>query len=579
MTVTPKPFVSYAPHGEDVVLWRALGDRPSAFYLDVGAFDPTFDSVTRALYERGWRGINIEPQPERLAAFERDRPDDANLALSVGDEDGGATLAQPDAAPLRVPVRRLDTLLTERDVQHVDVLRVNVGAASAAAVRGLLGGRVRPTVCVISVDGDRSSSSHDDDPVALLVDEGYAHCLFDGLNHFLTTDPALVPALSVPANPADGYTTAAVARYEEDQQQLNETIAALAAENLALRENATIISDAAVASVAAVQEAAATRPGTAPAAVAAAALAPAAAAVEPSDLPLPSPDAVIASGSAAADPTELTAAPSAAFLPKDERSARRRSTFQRLMRTELPALVRAPAPGSDAVELDPEALLALGPGDAVEALFTAILGRPADKSGLASWTARVRAGEPLISVARDLAASTEARARPARVRVETRAALHAWEAYEAASLLGISVTRPGRSGAGAGDAAHEIFARALFEVALQRTPAPDELSLEMSKLRSGVGREWLLRAYAQRDELNVRLFGAPPSSLRGRVRRWRDRRRRVEIFRALVQAVEARELAQIRADLTTLPYSGRAAAHSSEGTGAPQPGHTELENR
>ena len=34
------PFVSYAQHGEDVVLWRALSETRNGFYVDVGAFDP-----------------------------------------------------------------------------------------------------------------------------------------------------------------------------------------------------------------------------------------------------------------------------------------------------------------------------------------------------------------------------------------------------------------------------------------------------------------------------------------------------------------------------------------------------------
>ena len=43
-------FVSYAQHGEDVVMWRALGPRTDVFYVDVGAYHPIHDSVTHALY-------------------------------------------------------------------------------------------------------------------------------------------------------------------------------------------------------------------------------------------------------------------------------------------------------------------------------------------------------------------------------------------------------------------------------------------------------------------------------------------------------------------------------------------------
>ena len=54
-------FISYAQNYEDVMLWRALQHVENGFYVDVGANDPTVDSVTKAFYDRGWRGLNIEP--------------------------------------------------------------------------------------------------------------------------------------------------------------------------------------------------------------------------------------------------------------------------------------------------------------------------------------------------------------------------------------------------------------------------------------------------------------------------------------------------------------------------------------
>src|SRR5439155_647679 len=54
-------FVSYAQNGEDFTLWCALHDVDAGTYIDIGAYDPDIDSVTRAFYDRGWSGINIEP--------------------------------------------------------------------------------------------------------------------------------------------------------------------------------------------------------------------------------------------------------------------------------------------------------------------------------------------------------------------------------------------------------------------------------------------------------------------------------------------------------------------------------------
>ena len=66
-------MISYAQNYEDVVLERCFKDVPAGFYIDVGAWDPLEHSVTHHFYERGWHGINIEPNPEFFGAFSATR--------------------------------------------------------------------------------------------------------------------------------------------------------------------------------------------------------------------------------------------------------------------------------------------------------------------------------------------------------------------------------------------------------------------------------------------------------------------------------------------------------------------------
>ena len=83
-------FISYGQNLEDVMLWRALRDVEDGFYIDVGAWDPCEDSVTLAFYERGWRGINVEPDPVKHRALLAGRPRDVNLAVALSDAAGEA---------------------------------------------------------------------------------------------------------------------------------------------------------------------------------------------------------------------------------------------------------------------------------------------------------------------------------------------------------------------------------------------------------------------------------------------------------------------------------------------------------
>ena len=84
-------FISYAQNQEDVILWRVLRDVEHGFYVDVGAADPEELSVTRAFYDRGWSGINVEPLDQYFQRLVRDRPRDTNLKVAVGREAGVRT--------------------------------------------------------------------------------------------------------------------------------------------------------------------------------------------------------------------------------------------------------------------------------------------------------------------------------------------------------------------------------------------------------------------------------------------------------------------------------------------------------
>ena len=77
-------FISYAQNYEDVMLWRALKDVPGGFYIDVGAHDPQHSTVTRAFYERGWSGINIEPTVKYHSLLSELRSRDVNLCVAAG---------------------------------------------------------------------------------------------------------------------------------------------------------------------------------------------------------------------------------------------------------------------------------------------------------------------------------------------------------------------------------------------------------------------------------------------------------------------------------------------------------------
>lgn len=86
--VDKKLFGSYSQYGEDLVMDVLLGCPYEGCYVDIGANDPDDLSNTRRFYERGWRGINIEPEPRLFSRLSECRPNDVNLNVGIGAEVG-----------------------------------------------------------------------------------------------------------------------------------------------------------------------------------------------------------------------------------------------------------------------------------------------------------------------------------------------------------------------------------------------------------------------------------------------------------------------------------------------------------
>lgn len=78
-------LISYAQNCEDIMLWRALKHIANGFYIDIGAGDPVVDSVTKLFYDRGWRGINIEPLESHYNDLIKARPEDINIKCAIGE--------------------------------------------------------------------------------------------------------------------------------------------------------------------------------------------------------------------------------------------------------------------------------------------------------------------------------------------------------------------------------------------------------------------------------------------------------------------------------------------------------------
>jgi FkbM family methyltransferase len=198
-------FISYAQNFEDLMLWRALRDVAQGFYIDVGAADPDEDSVTRAFYDRGWRGINVEPTPDYFEALEAARPRDINLPCLVGAVAGEAELnyvvdtglstMNPEFASRHIeaghvtrkiclPMRTLAEICRDHAPADIHFLKIDVEGAEGEVLRGADFAAFRPWIVIVEATEPVSQVENWQAWQDFLTDAQYRFVWFDGLNRF-----------------------------------------------------------------------------------------------------------------------------------------------------------------------------------------------------------------------------------------------------------------------------------------------------------------------------------------------------------------------------------------------------------
>ncbi len=228
--------ISYSQNHEDVLLQRVFGKNFSGFYVDVGANDPVFHSVTKLLYVNGWRGINIEPTPALHERLKEDRPLDLNLHMGISDT--AATLTFYEVAPplhgwstfmpemaasyhaqgvatveKPIMVDTLNNVFETHVKQHVDVLKIDVEGLERQVLSTFDFRKWRPRVVLVEATWRDLWEGY-------ILQSDYLLAAFDGINRYYVRpeDRQLLEQFEAPVNLLDNFVDHEVLRLIKSTQ-------------------------------------------------------------------------------------------------------------------------------------------------------------------------------------------------------------------------------------------------------------------------------------------------------------------------------------------------------------------------
>lgn len=196
--------VSFAQQGEDLVLRRILFRMLKVpldykgFYLDIGAYHPEKDSITRFLYDEEWRGICVDISENTINLFREERPRDRLVCAAAGESKGEltayflpgvisvqntcdvATAEKMRSKGYELSERRVPVLTANEIMQlnapeedGIDFLNIDVEGFEISVLRGLDFDKYKPRVVALEIHSGSVDCALKTEVAEYLANKGY----------------------------------------------------------------------------------------------------------------------------------------------------------------------------------------------------------------------------------------------------------------------------------------------------------------------------------------------------------------------------------------------------------------------
>ncbi len=199
----------HSQYYEDYILSYVFRARQQGTYIDVGANHPDKSNLTKRFYLAGWRGINIEPNPEMFKLLQEARQNDVNLNVGISDRAGALPFYRfaGSAHPLSTFDREIALQHKEKNLSFEEIpvplitlnevfeknpflqgrasfLNIDVEGFESKVLASIDLDKVHPEVIVVESTRPLTETISYQEWESILKNHGYLFATSDGLNRY-----------------------------------------------------------------------------------------------------------------------------------------------------------------------------------------------------------------------------------------------------------------------------------------------------------------------------------------------------------------------------------------------------------
>lgn len=194
--------ILYSQSGEDGILkgcfFEELQIDYKGKYIDIGCYHPFLSSNTHFFYLRGWRGINIDVNPNSIKLFNKIRKEDINLNIAIWPSGGNVffyynklnpgmsyvsdknRINNKETTIKKIISQPLHQVLSSyvKDNERIDFMTIDVEGNELAILKSNDWSKFRPSILVIEILGINHCEIKDNDTSKYLSSIGYSLLTF-----------------------------------------------------------------------------------------------------------------------------------------------------------------------------------------------------------------------------------------------------------------------------------------------------------------------------------------------------------------------------------------------------------------